>query len=129
MRKTVCAFTFVLASYIAIGQTTNFDKRLLSKFTEKELLDMQSKNPETLAYWNHYASNAFQVMDLPAQKAVAHEIRGTVKIADMNSINIFELTLTPAPKDYQYYKIEGGNKMLVILSEEQIKAHYSKTSK
>lgn len=129
MRKIFCVFTFVLASYIAIAQTTNFDKRLLSKFSEKELLDIQNKSPETLAYWNYYTSNAFQLMDLPAEKKLAHEIKGTVKVADMNSVNVFDLNLIPAPKDYQYYKIEGTDKMLVILSEEQIKARYSKTSK
>ncbi|MFY9310980.1 MAG: hypothetical protein WAQ28_18170 [Bacteroidia bacterium] len=129
MRKLFCIFTFVLASYVATAQTNKFDQRLLSKFTETELQEMQTKNPDALAYWNYYAGNAFQIMDLPAEKAVAHEIKGTIKIANQNSINIFELQLAPLLKDYQYYKIEGTGKLLVILSEEQIKARFTKTSK
>lgn len=129
MRKRFFIFILVFASYYAIAQTSNFDQRLLSKFTEKELQEMQSKNPATLSYWNYYAANAFQIMDLPAEKAVAHEIKGTIKLASLNSVNIFDLHLTPLTKDYQYYKIEGTDKLLVILSEEQIKARHTKISK
>ncbi len=50
-----------------------------------------------------------------------HEIKGIVKIPDINAVNIFDLHYIPLPKDYQYYRIEGSNKLLVILSEEQIK--------
>lgn len=129
MKKLLCMIAFIIAIDSINAQTSTFDKRLLSKFSEKELHDMQAQNPETLNYWNYYASNAFQVMELPAQKAAAHEIKGTMKVSNLNSINIFDLHLTPQPKDYQYYKIEGTDKLLVILSEEQIKTRFKTTSK
>ena len=87
---------------------------------------MQTKTPDTYAYWNFYVANAYQIMDLPNEKSNAHEIKGIAKIQDMNLINIFDLKYIPLVKDYQYYRIEGTNKLIVILSEEQIKAHYLK---
>jgi hypothetical protein len=38
------------------------------------------------------------------------------------------LNLIPEAKNYQYYKIEGTGKMLVILSEEMIRANFEKNN-
>ena len=129
MKRLLFAITFVLLIYSAGAQNATYDKRLLSKFSEKELQEMERKSPETFNYWNYYSANAFQVMDLAAEKSVAHEIKGTLQISNINAINIFDLKLTPAAKDYQYYKIEGTQKLLVILSEEQIKVKFAKSPK
>lgn len=90
---------------------------------------MQRKSPNTFAYWNFYAANAYQIMDLPNEKTNAHEIKGTVRIDDMNDINILALHYVPLPKDYQYYRIDGTKKLLVILSDEQIREKFSKSMK
>lgn len=124
------ATIFLLSiTYTANSQTNNYDMRLLSKFSDKELSEMKVNEPATLSYWNFYVANAYQIMDLAAEKALAHEIKGTLKIVDLNNINVFELNKLPLAKDYQYYKIENTNKLLVIISEEQIKAKFNKSSK
>lgn len=128
MKKLLFAITFVLTTYLSEAQTNTFDKRLLSKFSENELQEMKRTSPETFNYWNYYAGNAFQVMDLVTEKSAAHEIKGTLQIANSNAINIFDLKLVPSLKDYQYYQIEGTKKLLVILSEEQIKEKFAKSS-
>ncbi len=129
MRNLLFAAAFVLLVHNISAQAKNYDLRLLSKFSEKELKEMQYQNPETLSYWNFYVANAFQVVDLPNEKSNAHEIKGNVQIQNINLINIFDLHYLPLAKDYQYYRIEGTNKLLVILSEEQIKEKFEKTSK
>ncbi|MGB3946944.1 MAG: hypothetical protein WBM13_03095 [Bacteroidia bacterium] len=124
------ATLFLLSiTYTVNSQTNNYDTRLLSKFSDKELSEMKVNAPATLNYWNFYVANAYQIMDLAAEKALAHEIKGTLKIVDLNNINVFELNKLPLAKDYQYYKIENTNKLLVIISEEQIKAKFNKSSK
>lgn len=122
MKNILFLIFLILFVCSASAQNNSFDSRLLSKFSKNELNEMQSKSPETFLYWNFYAANAYQVMDLPNEKSNAHEIKGIVKISDMNNINVFELNYVPVKKDYQYYRIEGTTKLLVILSEEQIKA-------
>jgi hypothetical protein len=119
---------FISLISFATAQNNSFDKRLLSKFSEAELQDMSKKNAATLAYWNFYVTNAYQIADLPSEKSQAHELKGTIKIENINAVNIFDLKLTPLQKDYQYYKIEGTQKLLLILSEEQIKEKFAKSA-
>lgn len=129
MKNSLFLIGFVLFACYASAQSNSFDQRLLSKYTKNELNEMQISNPIAFAYWNFYASNAFQVMDLPDEKSGTHEIKGIVKIQDINSINIFDLHYIPSIKDYQYYRIEGTRKLLVILSEEQIKEKFVASTK
>lgn len=129
MKNLLFLITFVLSVYSANGQSNSFDTRLLSKFSIAELNEMQSKSPDTYAYWNFYVANAFQVADLPSGKSNAHEIKSSVKVLDMDKVNIFDLHFVPSPKDFQYYRIEGTDKLLVIISEEQIKEKFLKSTK
>jgi len=129
MKKCLLLLTFVLFACSVNAQTKGFDPRLLSKFTKDELVEMEVKNPLAYAYWNFYVANAFQVMDLPIDKIDSHEIKGVVKIPNMNNINIFDLHYIPLEKDYQYCRIEGSNKLLVIISEEQIKEKFVASTK
>lgn len=129
MKKIFLLLISIFLSDISNAQGKSFDARLLSKFSEIELIQMEKNNSETLKYWNFFAANAFQIIALPSQKSNAHEIRGQVKIIDLNNVNIFDMKLYPLPKDYQYYRIEESNKLLVIFSEEQLKTKYSKQIK
>ncbi len=116
-------------SLAGLSQNGTIDARLKSNFTDKELAEMQVKNPANLEYLNFYVANAYEITPLPSGKGNAHEIKGTIKIADLNAVNIYELKLFPLQKDYQYYKIEGTDKLLVIISEEQLKAKYTQIKK
>jgi hypothetical protein len=129
MKNGLFIITFILFAGFANAQNNSFDQRLLSKFSKDELNDMQIKNPIAYAYWNFYVANAYQILDLPKEKAKAHEIKGVVKIKEINKINIFDLNCIPLEKDYQYFSIEGSNKLLVIISEEQIKDNFVKSTK
>ncbi len=128
--KTFYTLLFLLGlSLVGFSQSGTIDARLKSNFTEKELAEMQLKNPSNLEYLNFYVANAYEVTPMPSAKGNAHEIKGTVKIADLNAVNIYDLKLFPLQKDYQYYKIEGTDKLLVIISEEQLKAKYNQIKK
>jgi len=129
MKKCLLSIIFVLFAYSVNAQSKGFDQRLLSKFAKDELVEMEVKNPLAYAYWNFYVANAFQLMDLPVDKIDSHEIKGIVKIPDMNNINIFDLHYLPLEKDYKYYRIEDSNKLLVIISEEQIKEKFVASTK
>lgn len=129
MKKCLLLLTFVLFACSVNAQSKSFDQRLLSKYTKEELVEMEVKNPLAYAYWNFYVANAYQVMDMPIDKIDTHEIKGVVKIPNMNNINIFDLHYIPLEKDYQYCRIEGSNKLLVIISEEQIKEKFVASTK
>lgn len=127
--KKLLTLSIFLSSYIFGYGQLSYDARLKSKFSEKELVEMQTKNAKNLEYLNFYVANAYQINQMPSGKSNAHEIKGTIKVKDINNINIYELNLNPLPKDYQYYKIEGSDKLLVILSEDQIKEKFNQLKK
>lgn len=129
MKTLYTLFFFMSVSLVGLSQNGTIDARLKSNFTEKELAEMQSKNPANLEYLNFYVANAYEITPMPIGKGDAHEIKGTVKIANLSSVNIYELKLFPLQKDYQYYKIEGTDKLLVIISEEQLKAKFTQIKK
>ncbi len=129
MKNSLLSMIFVLFVCSANAQSKSFDPRLLSKFTKDELVEMEVKNPIAYAYWNFYVANAYQVMDIPIDKIDTHEIKGVVKISNMDNINIFDLHYIPLEKDYQYCRIEGSKKLLVIISEEQIKEKFVASTK
>lgn len=119
----------VLTSTMSFAQKSNdSDSRLLSKYSKEELKKLQKDSPEEYSYLNYYVANCYKIMELPSEKGNAHEIKGTLSIKSLDNINIYDLKLETKDKDYQYYKIEGTTKLLVILSNEQIKNSY-KTSK
>ncbi|MBX7094227.1 MAG: hypothetical protein K1X56_05860 [Flavobacteriales bacterium] len=121
MKKMI--MSLFLAVFLTAGlsaQSSDWDVRLLSKYSKEELTEMKSNTPEKLAYLNKVAKSGWVIMDLPAEKSNAHEIRGSVAISDLKNVNLFALGLSPEKKNYQYYRINGTNKMLVVLSEEII---------
>lgn len=129
MNNRLFLLTFILFAGYANAQNNSFDQRLLSKFSKRELDQMHIDNPVAYAYWNFYVANAYQIIDFSKKKTNAHETKGVVKIKDISKINIFELNCIPLEKDYQYFKIEGSKKTLVILPEDLIKDNFVKSTK
>ena len=128
MKHSLLVVTFILFACSISAQKSSYDQRLLSKFTQVELEEMPAKNSIAYAYWNFYVANAYQIIDLPAEKEDSHEIKGRLQIKDLNNINIFDLQHLPLVKDFQYYTIEGSKKLLVIISEELIKEKFVKST-
>ena len=129
MKNILFLIIFFTSTYSISAQSKTFDARLLSKFSQVELNEMQSNHPDKFNYWSFYVANAYQIVDLPQEKETAHEIKGVVKKQDFNLFNVFDLNYSPLAKDYKYYRIDGNNKLLVILSEEQIKEKFVKFNK
>ncbi len=116
---------FVTAFSLAVGgavtaQNTTPDARLLKKYTQEQLTQIQKNNPEEIAYLNYCADHAYYLAPMPSEKGGAKELKGTLTIADVNNINFFELGLNIVEDDYQYYRINGSDKMLVVRSKEHI---------
>lgn len=129
MKKIYLVALLMSLGFVSLAQNETIDARLNSKFSKQELKELQSKNPGELAFLNFYVANAYQVTPMPSGKGGTHEIKGSIKVADLNNVNIYELNLSPLQKDYQYYTIEGTDKLLVILSDEQIRAKYNQIKK
>jgi hypothetical protein len=97
-----------------------YETALLSKYSEKELNEMSTSNPEELAFLNAFIQNGFYITDFPVGKEGATEINGARKIENINDFDFFKLNIEIKDNDYQYFTILGTNKLLVVKSKAMI---------
>ncbi|MCF8256096.1 MAG: hypothetical protein K9J06_00985 [Flavobacteriales bacterium] len=125
---SVITATFVLSAVVA--QAQDFDKRLTAKFSKKELTEMAKNDAATLAYWNFYLDNGYQIMDIPKGKEDGIQQSITLKSLDAKDINLLALDLPQHDFARQYYLIEGmSGKMLALLPKSEVKTAFDKASK
>lgn len=108
---TITTLFFTLALGSVFGQNTDFDERLLSKFSAEELNAMDESE---LAFNTYCIEHAFEVMPFPAEKEGDAAINGARNIQDLENINFFELNVELKEDQYQYFKLLGTDKMLMI---------------
>ncbi|MCB9188501.1 MAG: hypothetical protein H6600_04765 [Flavobacteriales bacterium] len=113
MKQSVTLITILFILFIGngIAQQSAFDNRLLVAFTEAEISEMDAN---TLAFNTYCIDNAFVIMPFPAEKEGDAAINGARNIPDLENINFFELNVDLKEDEYQYFKLLGTNKMLMI---------------
>lgn len=88
-----------------------FDSRLLDKFSETEIYEMQQNDSESYAILTYALDNALYYLDVPSDKEVNFK---TIRIAK-ESLNFVDLGLEIEDQN-QYFLVEGKNKILVVKS-------------
>jgi hypothetical protein len=106
--------------YSQSTKTVQYEKVLLTKYTEKELNEMSKSNPDELVFLNAFVKNGFYITDFPEGKEGAAEINGARKIENINDVNFFKLNIDIKDNDYQYFTILGTNKLLVVKSKSMV---------
>lgn len=112
---------FTAALVFTIGSAVAQDKgdnRLLSKFSKKEL---KALDAETLSYWTFYLENSFEIADVPLEKG-EDAVPQTISLTslDKKDINVFKLGLKSHEFARDYYRIEGTDKMIIVLPLTEI---------
>jgi hypothetical protein len=121
MKKVIVVLISVMFSgSMLFGQNTEFDSRLLVKYSVEELNKIEKENPSEMRFLLHCIENAQYITPFPEGKEGAVEIIGEVEIRDINNINFFELDVELIQDNYQYYTIEGSEMLLVIKSKDHI---------
>lgn len=108
---TLLTMLFVLFAGQGIAQNNEYDSRLLVGFSESEIKNMDATE---LAFNTYCIENAFEIMPFPTEKEGDAAINGARKIADLNNINFYDLKVELKADEYQYFKILGTDKMLMI---------------
>lgn len=126
MRTSLTLLTFILliaTSTSVFAQNTNYDNRLLSKFSKKELKNME---PERLSYWTFFLENSIEIVDIPKEKPDAVPAVVSLKSLDPKEVNVFELGFTPHEFARDYVRINGTTKMIIILPQSEIDERFNK---
>lgn len=126
-RPLAALFLFVLTvcDLGANAQDREVDSKLLAKFSQK---DVEAMNNETLAYWNFFVNDGFQVFEISKEKSESEleMIDYSGAIEDMNPLS---LGLLPEPTSVKTYRLGNTGHGIMILSEKKIRAKMERISK
>jgi hypothetical protein len=102
------------------------DARLADRFSKKEL---KSLTNDELTYWTFYLDNCYLIVDVPKEKTDA--VPASIKLdgLDKKDVNVFKLGLKPHAFARDYFRIEGTEKMLVVLPQTEIDQKLKELSK
>ena len=119
--KIPIIIALLLLSTVFFSQSnTDFDNRLLVKFTKAELIEMKKNQPDRLENYEYCLDNASYFVDVPKGKDYKHRITKELEIKDVNNYNIYALDITPLENDYQYFSVKDKNILLVLKSFKHI---------
>jgi hypothetical protein len=121
MKKVlIILISIMFSGSMLFGQNTEFDSRLLVKYSVEELNKIEKENPSEIRFLLHCIESAQYITPFPEGKEGAVEIIGEMEIRDINNINFFELNVELIQDNYQYYTIKDSNMLLVIKSKDHI---------
>ncbi|MBI1287102.1 MAG: hypothetical protein GC178_05930 [Flavobacteriales bacterium] len=128
MKNTLLVLTVVVMSSIwslATAQNTDFDSRLLAKFSEKELKAMSA---DEVDYWNFFIKEGFEVFQI-TKDSDQSDIEVMEFDGDVSAINPLALGLTPKENSVQTFKLGNSGYGIMILSVEKLNARMKRLQK
>jgi hypothetical protein len=123
--KSLFTLLALIVGFAAMGQS-DFDERLLVRFSEDYLNKLQQEQPEMLEYWTYYLDHGYTIVDgqLTGKTMTTEE---TVKIKDLNDINILDLDIQMDGKRPKAFLIKGTNQYLVLKGSRQFSKEFSRS--
>jgi hypothetical protein len=111
LKTTFLGLVFVMSTKVS-AQT--YDTRLEPYYTKQEIQTMIQEDIVAYVFLVNCLNKAIFIAEIPAEKASSIKFNGTLNI-DPNGTHTFLSLGLKITDEYQYYKIEGTNKMLVVL--------------
>lgn len=110
----ILTFCLFLGNALFSQSSGNYDKRLLAKYSEEQIQNLQQNHPSIIAFWTYFLDHGYYISEISASKNYSFVETLDIKESDLNKICLFNLDL-PHPLDkYTFYKIQDSNKMLVL---------------
>lgn len=122
--KNLLTLIFAALAAIAYGQT-DFDQRLLAKFSEEKINELQQTQPQIIEYWTYYLDESYQIVGSSQGKVLPSE--KTVRIKDFANFNILELDVHMDRSMSKSYKIKSTGEYLVLLSNDAFSAKFNRS--
>jgi hypothetical protein len=103
---------FLVLSLSSFSQ--EIDPRLNGHYTTKEIQQLQKSNPKEYQFLINALDKGMFISDIPQEKEKDVKFHGELAI-DPNEAHTFLSIGKKITDEYQYYRITGTNKMVVIL--------------
>lgn len=121
MKKAITVILLFVCTISIQAQSNNIDKKLLKKYSKKELSALKANNPTEYEFAKYCVDNAFYIGETSKEKvATSPDEYGKIKIKDLIDINFFELNIDLKQRDYQIFVIKGTSKILVVKPKDYI---------
>lgn len=111
--------SLILVSHCQFAQTLDAEQALLSKYSQADLDQLKQDDPTEFEALKYETNHAWYIADFPVAKAndVKHRYE-EVQLTSQVNINYHQLGFELKENDYQYFRINGGSKMLVLRSRD-----------
>jgi hypothetical protein len=126
--RIVLLLTILCLTGTLKGQS-DFDERLLVKFNEERITQLQKEHPQIIAFMEFYLENGISIVSLNNGKQV--EIEGTLKLKslDESKVNVYDLGIPLPLEQTVYYSIEGTDKTLLVYSRTLVMNKFNNLKK
>lgn len=118
-------FTLILFLGISMSvfSQTDFDKRLLAKFSQEQITDMATNHPNILNYWTYYLDNSYQIVNIGSGKDVSEYPE--IKFKSPEKFNILKVDVRMQKVGKTHYRIKNSDQLLVIDSNTDFTKKYN----
>jgi len=120
--RVISTFILVLTLSFGLFGQDDFDQRLLERYSEAQITELQKSNPQILNYWVFFADHSFQIFEISAEK---QNIQLEEIELDLENFNVLAYDFSKQRKSGAYLRISGTNQMIKFLSYEELISLYN----
>ena len=127
MKKIITTLALIVGVSTLQAQATDFDEKLLVKYTPKELSILKKEQPKQYEFEQYCTKNAFYIAASSKEKIAANpQDFGEIIIKDIDNINFHELKITLKKTSYQAFVVKGTDRLLMVKSINAIQQELNK---
>ena len=125
---------FLMMPFLTLAQKSSngIDQRLNAKYSVEYLNNLKSQDPAALDYLNYFVENVYRIIDMPDKQIVCLDLMRVdvannqpITLAEMKNFNFYNYNCTILPDKRMFYKIKNTGKLLIIVSEKDLKDSFS----
>ncbi len=129
--KTLFVIMFVMAANV-FGFSQNHNSKLLSKYDDQVLSEMQTKNESQYEFLKYYVNNGYRFIDMPDKSIQYQELEKinpktgepiedyVITESDLIDFNPLEFSCQYSDNQRNYYKFGNTGKLLIIPTTSDI---------
>jgi len=115
---------FFLGVSLSVFSQGDFDKRLLAKYSEEQIVELQQKNPNIIGYMEYYLDHGYTI--IPESELKGKATSGSIQLKSLqpNKINTLDLGVPLPLNDDAYYNIEGRTEVFVLHGRKKMMTEF-----
>lgn len=124
----ICISTLCLSTISYSQNNSEFNPKLFTKFSKKELKTIAKEFPDSILFLNYIAEKGYYFTDVPPKPITYGGVIENFTTDKLDNFNIFEYNVKFLENKNNYYKLGDTGKLLILVSMKDIK-QFSKQGK